>query len=167
MIQNGTVKTVADLQKFPIELHVNGLCTDATNVVCQASNTYVNEDGISKNFHDTYTEYDISFHTFQGGQWRLEFSNKQNRATEVNANDFVGRVEIYNAASLGLNNTYTADLELEGSTTDTELPNKAEYDSYTDRLVWNASSATEVSLLKAGVLKFIKSVDPPPLLRED
>jgi hypothetical protein len=86
------VATVADLQKFPIELHVNPICSDTTNVVCQASGDYVNEDGISASIHDTFTEYVLNFETFVGGVFHMAVTNSQSRTNTVNENDFLGKL---------------------------------------------------------------------------
>ena len=138
----------------------------------------MNEDGISSQIHDTYTEYDISFHTFGSaivGQesWRIEIVNKQNRSIEVNNNDFVDHIEIYNAMALDLNNTYSASLEDE-SGNDTPLDAKAVYDNYTDRLVWDFHGVPQVpgvltdtvSLLKTAVIKFTLDAPPTPPIEE-
>ena len=72
-------------------------------------------------------------------------------------------MEIYNAEALDLAKNFTAKIAMESDpTVFTPLTNEAIYDSYTNRLVWEAASPTEVSLLKAAVIQFTYSVPPPP-----
>jgi hypothetical protein len=75
-------------------------------------------------------------------------TNNQDRTTEVNANDYLGRMEIYNAANLGLNQTYSVVAETEATPpTDVPMKHYAQYDAYTDRLVMTFDKE-ELSLLK-------------------
>jgi len=87
----------------------------------------------------------------------LKVINKVHIGT-INANDFVGGIEIYNAAEFGLNNTagYSVEATLDDGAKVT-LAN-AVYDAITDRLVYaiGHSSENEVALPDLDTLVFTR-----------
>jgi len=87
----------------------------------------------------------------------LTVVNKQHIGA-INANDYIGGIEIYNAAEFGLNNTagYSVEATLDDGSKLT-LAN-AVYDAITDRLVYaiGHSAENEVALPDLDTLVFTR-----------
>ena len=114
--QNAKILNVSrseDLKKYPIDLHINpkNMTMTSRTRIYQASGMYVNDDGTTTNQNGTYNKYQISFsyNDVVNGmnddetivirvsvkEQATQFLNNETRCSNVNANDILGGIYIY------------------------------------------------------------------------
>jgi len=148
-------RTTADLQKYPVDFHINPAC-NAT--FCVADGTYLNDDGVILDITANQNIYEMSYvqDLSAADTFTLTIDhlfNATNYGTDnvVNMNDNLGNIEIYNAAAQGFSaaNNYTVQGTKLDGTTQTQFTFEMYYETTSDRLVADRASDEEDILLPA------------------
>jgi len=151
--------SVAELQTFPVELHILANCTE--NSACTAQGVYFNDDGETLDAAD-FNQYGIMYTQPQGqlpSSMTLSIPNKQ-KTRHINANDDLTSVSIYFASRSGWadsTSTYSVVASLDDNTT--VVLSDTKYVPMTDRLVYsfgNAAGEKKVSLFDLKNIIFTK-----------
>jgi len=150
----------AQLQDHPTTFHILPDCWEVnTGGNCIASGRYSNDDGETLNKTES-NQYLFKYLQPEGQDpASLTFTviNKQHIGA-INGNDYIGGIEIYNAAEWGMNNTagYSVEATLDDGSKLTLA--SAVYDAVTDRLVYaiGHSSENEVALPDLDTLVFTR-----------
>jgi hypothetical protein len=130
------IKTTQDLKTYPVEFHILPLC-DATS--CVSNGRYLNDDGVSVD--TTPNVYTLAYAQPVGDAITITVT-ASDAAAVVDANDAVGALHVYNAASQGLTGSYTVSATtVEDGTMD--LGTTTAYDATTDRLIWTAAEGAD------------------------
>jgi len=146
------------LQEHPVTLHILPDCWETnTNGQCVAGGIYYNDDGLTLN-KTQFNMYQINYThpEVQAGEFPKELimkivnkhvANPDAFHGAINANDYLGGVEIYNAAEWLMNVPYKVTAtRIDGSIL---FLTDAIYDKTTDRLVYTNDqhgSDDEISL---------------------
>ena len=132
-----TYTSTTAIQMLPTSFHLLPKCNDT---FCSASGDFINDDGLSINVTDAQNVYHLEYlqDLASPDSVSITFSMSANatsfQGSQVNYNDILSTVEIYNAKALGLDSAtkYTTTVEFyDGSFAKL---NAAEYDEVTDRL---------------------------------
>jgi len=133
------------LQAHPVTLHILPDCWETnTNGMCVAGGIYFNDDGLTLD-KTQFNMYQINYThpEVQAGEFpstltmkviNKHVANPKTNKGAINANDFLGGVEIYNSAEWLMNVPYSVEATLDDGS---KLPlTDAIYDKTTDRLVY-------------------------------
>ena len=138
LFDSAGVRTTADLQAHPVDIHVLPLCDESK---CTATGHYVNDDGLTLDMtqRNTYTMSYEQPPSVTPNTLTLTVSVDGKKAM-INNNDHFGHFEIYNAKAYGMDtSSYTVSAMVGG----TAVPlDDAVYVPSSDRLV--ASAGTTV-----------------------
>ena len=133
------VTSTFDLQSHPVDFHVLPSC-NAT--FCVASGDYINDDGLNTALDGNVNVYEMMYAqdvtTTKLDLVIVHHVNATNLPNnQVNKNDALGMIQIYNAAAQSLNVAFTVTATmLDGSTKNLS---DAAYDATSDRLVFTNS----------------------------
>jgi hypothetical protein len=134
---------------------------------CYSHGEYLNEDGETADLNNTLAEYDFAFETYADSSSRVQITNRRGKDEHTNDNDYLGRIALYNAAALHMNETttmYNVTGETEGDTPSTvDLHVTANYEADSDRLVVDFDWRT-LSLLNFAAINFKPFIPTPPPL---
>ena len=140
-----TFRTTADMQKKPVDFHINPNCNGASD--CLASGEYYNDDGITLDLEGNQNVYSFNFEFTQAATpVALTFTvTKTADATNfdnsvINNNDYMDTLYVHNALALGLDDvTHPNGFSVQATwvSGETVAYGTAKYDAYTDRLAFN------------------------------
>lgn len=140
-----TFSTSADLQAWPVDLHILGNPTDSTQpTLFTADGIYINDDGVTLNYQGKYNEYLITA-SQSASSLTVSFSNltvatnsdsKIANCSSLNENDFLSKIYFYNAQIFALTTEKTVRAYIYPDEATLVDVGKAEYDSTSNRLVF-------------------------------
>ena len=129
------IMTSADLQKQPVEIHINAAANDTHYY---ALGRYLNDDGVVLNTTDNRNVYAMAYESAKDGSNNTVIFEKTTNATnydngQVNNNDALNVIIWHNAANIDLGQDMKVSIILNGEETALE---DAVYDATTDTLTF-------------------------------